>query len=97
MPAGIVNYCDLQAVIKTSNKIEIQNKWNKVFKNGPSKTCGRQTLKNLWDMVCLNRPYPFKILKGCHPQILLGPFLNTLSQMSVLSNTNSHVLTRNLI
>ena len=33
-------------------------------------------------MVCLNRPYPFKFLKGCLPQILLGPFLNTLSQMS---------------
>ena len=33
-------------------------------------------------MVCLNRPYPFKFFKGCLPQILLGPFLNTLSQMS---------------
>ena len=29
----------------------------------------------------LGRPYPFKILKGCHPHILLGPFLNTLSHM----------------
>ena len=30
---------------------------DKVFKNGPSKTCGRQPLINL---KCLSRPYPFK-------------------------------------
>ena len=41
--------------------------WDKVFKNGPSKMCGRQPLKNL-------KSYGF-------PQILLGPFLNTLSHM----------------
>ena len=35
-------------------------KWDKVFKNGPS-----------------------KIFKGCLPQISLGPFLNTLSQITV--------------
>ena len=40
-------------------------KWGKIFKNGPSKTCGRQ------------------IFKGCLPQILLGPFLDTLSQISL--------------
>ena len=38
---------------------------NKVFKNGPSKICGRQPLKNLKEF-----------FKGCFPQILLGPFLN---------------------
>ena len=27
----------------------------------------------------LSRPYPFKFFKGCLLQILLGPFLNTLS------------------
>ena len=27
------------------------------------------------------RPYPFKFFKGCLPQIFLGPFLNTLSQI----------------
>ena len=26
-------------------------------------------------------PHPFTFYKGCLPQILLGPFLNTLSQM----------------
>ena len=32
-------------------------------------------------MVYLSRPYHFKFFKGCLPQILLGPFLNTLSQI----------------
>ena len=41
--------------------------WDKVFKNGPSKICGRQPLKSL------------KCFKGYLPQILLGLFLNTLS------------------
>ena len=30
--------------------------WDKVFKNGPSKTFGRQPLKILNDMVCLQLP-----------------------------------------
>ena len=34
-------------------------------------------------MVCLSRPYHFKFFKGCLPQISLGPFLNTLSQISL--------------
>ena len=32
-------------------------------------------------MVCLSRQYPFKFFKGCLPQILLEPFLNTLSYL----------------
>ena len=40
--------------------------WDKVFKNGPSKICGRQ---------------PFKILKAVFHKILLGPFLNTLPHL----------------
>ena len=38
-------------------------------------------------MVCLNRPYHFKLLKGCLPQILLGSFLNALSYTSLLKQT----------
>ena len=53
--------------------------WNKVFKNGQSKICGRQPLKNL-------KAYHFKCFKDCLPQILLGPFMNTLSQMSSLNS-----------
>ena len=41
--------------------------WNKVFKNGQSKICGRQLLKNLKGYGLLGRP------------LLLGPFLNILS------------------
>ena len=37
--------------------------------------------KNGMDMVCLNIPYPLKFFNGCLPQILLGPLLNTLTQM----------------
>ena len=37
-------------------------------------------------MVCLGRSYHFNFFKGCLPQILLDPFLNTLNQMVVLPN-----------
>ena len=46
-------------------------KWDKVFKNGPIKNCGRQPLKNLKDMICLNRPYPFNFLKAVFHKIYL--------------------------
>ena len=36
-------------------------------------------LKNWGDMVLLSRPYHLIFLKGSLPQIVLGPFLNTLS------------------
>ena len=32
-------------------------------------------------MTYLGRSYGFKFFKGCAPQILFGPFLNTLSHM----------------
>ena len=51
--------------------------WDKVFKNGPSKNCGRQPLKNL-------KGYPFKFFKGCLPLFLLGPFMNALSHKKIL-------------
>ena len=40
-------------------------KWGEVFKNGPSKTCRRQPLKNLkWCGLCFSRPYQFKCLSS---------------------------------
>ena len=48
------------------------------------------TKSNLWKTVfkkfegvwyTLGRQYPFKFFKGCLPQILFGPLVNTLSQM----------------
>ena len=53
--------------------------WDKVLKYRPSKICGRQPLKNLKGYGLLKRTNHFKFFKGCLPQILLGPFLNTLS------------------
>ena len=47
-----------------SNMYDISMIWDEVFKNRPSKICGRQSLKILYHT--------------CLPQILLGPFLNTL-------------------
>ena len=45
------------------------------------------SLQKIWrDMVCLSRRYPFKFFKGCLPQVLLGPLLNTLSQIKVPFN-----------
>ena len=35
-------------------------------------------------MVCLIRLYSFKFFKGCLPQILLGPFSNTLFHFSIV-------------
>ena len=40
------------------------------------------------DLICLNRLYYFKFFKGGIPQILLGPFLNILSQILIWSLKN---------
>ena len=61
-----------------SHQRTIRNRWDKVFKNGPSKI-ERQPLKNLKENDLL-QPYHFKSFKDCLPQILLSSFLNTLSQ-----------------
>ena len=61
-------------------------KWVKVFKNGPRKIYRRQPLKNLKGYGLLGRPYYFKFLKECLPQILLGPFWNTLTQIRIVLN-----------
>ena len=46
--------------------------WDKVFKDGPSKICGRKPLTT-----------SLQIFKGCLLQILLGPFLNTLPHITL--------------
>ena len=43
-------------------------------------------------MVSLSRPYPFKFFKDCLPQILLAPFLNTLSHTMPLKYLNGYGL-----
>ena len=64
--------------------------WDNVFKNGASNICGRLTLKNLNGYGVLKQtislqtlPYPFKLFKGFLRQMLLAPFLNTLSHIII--------------
>ena len=41
------------------------------------------------DMVCLSRPYPLKLFKGCLPQNLISLLFNTLSHLALRkSETN---------
>ena len=41
------------------------------------------SLQKIWsDIVCLGRPYHFKVFKDCLPHVSLGPFFNTLTQIS---------------
>ena len=46
-------------------------------------------------MVCLGRPYHFKLFKGYLPYVLLGPFLNTLTHFSfdILKEAQLHSVT----
>ena len=40
-------------------------------------------------LISLSRPYPFKFIKGCLPQNLLSPLLNSLSRiLSDLTQAN---------
>ena len=42
-------------------------------------------------MVCLSRPYHFKIFKGCLPQILLGQILNTLKHVRISVSSDPYI------
>ena len=63
-----------------------RNKWAKCSRMDQVKFV-KDSLWKVWigmvylDMVCLSRPCHFKFFKGCLPQILLGPLLNTLTQV----------------
>ena len=59
-----------------------ESEWDKVFKNRQSKTCGRQPLKKLMGYDLFKQTISLQIFKGSLLQILLGPFLNTLSRMN---------------
>ena len=50
---------------------------------------GKTALKKfevIWSV--LSKPYHFKFFKGSLPQILLGPFLNTLAHIKVPCQTS---------
>ena len=58
-----------------------ENIWDKVFKIGPNKICERQPLNDFEGIKTY--PISLEIFKSCHPQILLGPLLNTLYHISL--------------
>ena len=68
---------NLQALVFTCTKVQVlrqsiqeRTKWNL------PKTAFKK-FEGLWS--ALGRLYPFKYFKSCLPQILLGPFLNTVN------------------
>ena len=58
----------------------MRDKGDKVFKGGLSKFCGKRPLKNLKQTISL------QFFKGCLPQNLLSPLLNTLSQVRLFNH-----------
>ena len=57
-------------------KQSIHERWSKI--------CERQSLKNLkWYGLFKPDHATLKFFKGCLPQILLDPFLNTLSHITI--------------
>ena len=73
-------HCKLCNTMFPLQRIVFKNR-RKVFKNRPSKICGNQPLKNLKWYGLPKQTYHSRFFKGCLPQILLGPFLNTLSHI----------------
>ena len=63
------------------------NIWDKVYKNRLSKNCGKLPLKKLKGCGLLKQIISHQIFKGYLPQILLTPFLNTLSHIILTSHS----------
>ena len=53
-------------------------------RNGQSKICQRQPLKTLKEYGLLKAAIILQVFRGSLPQILLGPFLNTLFHIFLL-------------
>ena len=70
----------------------LKKMWEKVFKNEPSKFCGKQPLKN-WKAEHLSSTF----LKAVFHKFLLGPFLNTYSNIMIFGIKLVIVLKKNLI
>ena len=45
----------------------------------------------------VRKPYHFKFFKGCLPQILPGPFLNTLTHIWSEVSVDAHILDISLV
>ena len=66
--------------------------WATVFKNGLSKLYGRQPLKNLKFRILNVFKIHFNFLKVSLSQILLGPFLNTLTHIYMATRKETFFL-----
>ena len=65
----------------------MKNIWDKVFKNESTLNLWKTAFKKFkWGMVC------FRFFKGRPPQILLGPFLNTLSHTNLTIVLSKNIL-----
>ena len=51
-----------------------------------------QVFTNSLQNICLKHTKPLQIFKGCFPQILISPFLNTLSDIILNSSSNKDIL-----
>ena len=59
--------------------------WNTLFSGLRSYGPKYSRIDQVKFMICLSRPYYFKLFKVCLPQILLGPFVNNLPHI-ILKN-----------
>ena len=50
--------------------------WDKVYKNGPSKICGRQPLKNLKEYGLSSKNFTWSILEYCVPSSMYDGVLS---------------------
>ena len=66
-----------------TNYFALTTNGTKYLRKGQLNFVGDSLLKIWRGMICLSRSHPFKFVKGFLPHILLGPFLNTLSQVQL--------------
>ena len=70
-----VFFANISKVIFSEMNKEIGSKYSRI----DQVKLVEDSLQNIWrDMICLSRAYPFKFFESCLPEILVGPFLNTL-------------------
>ena len=80
----LINFLMLKSTSLNFISIKRMHIWDQEFKNRQSRICGRQSFKNLEGYGLPKADYfnfSFKFFKGCLPQTLSGPFLNTLSHI----------------
>ena len=68
-------------------KVLYAGKWT-IYGSRYSRMDQVKFLEDIWsDMIWRSRPCHFQFFKDCLPQILLGPFLNTLTQIFLQANS----------